>query len=158
MYYANKYRESNQDEKPPAKPKKENKGLKSKTKPLTLVEKLDRVFSQYVRKSASDDTQMSLCYTCGVGLHWKKLQCGHFMSRKHMATRWSLRNCRPQCSGCNEVKGGNLEVYAERLKLEYGDQILLSLANLAASTKKFSKQELQEKIDYYKELNKQLES
>jgi hypothetical protein len=156
MYYANKYR--NGADPKPERAIKPKKGLKSKIKPLTLVEKLDRVFSQYVRKSSADDTQMGLCYTCGVRLHWKKLQCGHFMSRKHMATRWSLRNCRPQCSGCNEVKGGNLEVYAERLKLEYGDQILLSLATISASSKKFSKVELQQMIDEYTDLNKKFKN
>lgn len=138
------------NEKPLPKEKKQ-KGLKSKTKPLTLVEQLDRVFSQFVRKSAASDLGLSYCYTCGLGMNWKKLQAGHFLSRKHMATRWDSRNVKCQCSDCNEIKQGNLKVYAERLQAEYGKDILLELSVLSAQSVKFSKPELKEMMYDLKE-------
>lgn len=64
MYYANKYR--NGADPKPEKVLKPKKGLKSKIKPLTLVEKLDRVFSQYVRKSTADGSGFVKCYTCPI--------------------------------------------------------------------------------------------
>ena len=32
-----------------------------------------------------------------------------------MILRWDLNNAKPQCSHCNQVLGGNLKVYRERL-------------------------------------------
>ena len=47
-----------------------------------IVKKLDTVFSQYIRLKNSVD-EISTCFTCGKQDHWKKLQNGHFQSRKH---------------------------------------------------------------------------
>jgi Bacteriophage Lambda NinG protein len=35
-----------------------------------------------------------------------------------MPTRFSEKNCRPQCKTCNEDKRGNLAVFSERLEAE----------------------------------------
>lgn len=156
MYYANKYR--NGADPKPKKVVKPKKGLKSKTKPLTLVEKLDRVFSQYVRKSSADDLGFANCYTCFTRSNWKKMQCGHFISRKHKSTRWDLMNCKIQCVDCNERKGGNLFVYRIHLENEYGKKEVLKLVAQSLTEKKFSKTELQQMIDEYTELNKQFKN
>ena len=67
-----------------------------------LVKKLDAVFSQYIRLKDADEFGNATCFTCGKVDHWKKLQNGHFQSRKHYATRWDEMNCQVQCvSGCN---------------------------------------------------------
>ena len=55
-----------------------------------LVKKLDTIFSQYIRKVNSDN-EISTCFTCGKQDHWKKLQNGHFQSRRHYSTRWDER-------------------------------------------------------------------
>ena len=143
------------NKKPPPKEKKP-KGLKSKTKPLTLVEQLDRVFSQFVRKSSADLTGICQCYTCTTKKHWKQMQCGHFMSRKHKNTRWDTDNVRVQCNICNENLNGNLVVYSENLVKECGKDILLELAVCASQSVKFSKPELEEMIYKYKELLKSI--
>ena len=66
-----------------------------------LVDKLDKVFSIYIRRRYADN-DIAECFTCGKQDHWKKLQNGHFQSRKHYATkvaRVELSNpmCRLQC-------------------------------------------------------------
>ena len=72
-----------------------------------IVKKLDTIFSQYIRLKDSNN-EVSTCFTCGKQDHWKKLQCGHFQSRKHYNTRWNENNCQVQCAGCNVFKyGGN---------------------------------------------------
>ena len=51
----------------------------------TLITKLDKVFSEYIRRRYAKN-DIATCVTCGKKDHWKKLQAGHFMSRKHYAT------------------------------------------------------------------------
>jgi hypothetical protein len=83
-----------------------------------LVDDLDIIFSQLVRLKEADENGMVKCYTCDDVKHWKQMQCGHFVSRAKMPTRFSEKNCRPQCKDCNEHKGGNEKVFAERLEAE----------------------------------------
>lgn len=84
-----------------------------------LVKALDDVFSKYIRKKHSKDG-IGRCYTCGKFDEPKNLQCGHFHSRKHMATRWEEANCRPQCVHCNMFSEGNKPQYTIRLMNELG--------------------------------------
>lgn len=83
-----------------------------------LVDDLDIIFSQLIRLKEADEHGMVKCFTCDDVKHWKQIQCGHFVSRAHMPTRFSEKNCRPECKKCNEDLRGNLVVFAERLELE----------------------------------------
>lgn len=148
------------DPKPLPKEKKPKTGLKRKgikKKPSTLIEKLDRVFSRFVRKSSANEHGICKCYTCGVELDWKKISNGHFISRKHFATRWDLDNCRTQCNICNEIKAGNLIVYRDNLTKEKGETFVLELIRKAMVETHFSKPELEEMIQEYKEKLKTLD-
>ncbi len=89
---------------------------KSKKKPSRskLVKKLDAVFSQYIRLKDSVG-EIATCFTCGKKDHWKKLQNGHFQSRKHYATRWDEQNCQVQCAGCNVFRYGEQFLFAKYL-------------------------------------------
>lgn len=84
-----------------------------------LIEDLDILFSQLVRLKEADEHGMVKCFTCDDVKHWKQMQCGHFIPRANMPTRFSEKNCRPQCKNCNEHKNGNLKVFAERLEAEH---------------------------------------
>jgi hypothetical protein len=83
-----------------------------------LIDDLDIIFSQLIRLSHADEHGMVQCFTCDIIRHWKQMQCGHFVSRAQMPTRFSVKNCRPQCKDCNEHKDGNLIVFSERLEAE----------------------------------------
>ena len=85
-----------------------------------LVKKLDNIFSQYIRLRYADDLGNTECFTCGKIDHWKKLQCGHFQSRKHYSTRWNETNCQVQCSGCNVFKYGEQYLFGLNLDKKYG--------------------------------------
>lgn len=76
-----------------------------KVKRSTLVKNLDTVFSQYIRLRYAKD-EIAECVTCGKKDHYKKLQCGHFMSRRHYSTRWDENNVGVQCYGCNITSQG----------------------------------------------------
>jgi hypothetical protein len=80
----------------------------------SLVTKLDTVFSQYIRrKDAIND--IATCVTCGKKDNWKKLQCGHFMSRRHYSTRWDENNVGVQCYGCNITNQGMQYAFSKYL-------------------------------------------
>jgi hypothetical protein len=83
-----------------------------------LIADYDFIFSQLVRLTAADENGMVKCYTCDAIGYWKYMQCGHFIQRDQMPTRFSLKNCRCQCGACNIELRGNLVVFAERLEAE----------------------------------------
>jgi hypothetical protein len=99
-----------------AKPKVKKVKKKSKSQ-AQLKKKLDAVFSKYIRQ-----IHPARCYTCGISKHRKNLQCGHFISRQYLMTRWHENNCRPQCVGCNVYGNGKPLDFEENLKRELGDQ------------------------------------
>ena len=121
-----------------------------KTKRSTLVKNLDTVFSKYIRlKDAIDE--VAECVTCGKKDHWKKLQNGHFMSRRHYSTRWEENNVGVQCYGCNITNQGQQFLFAKYLGLEVAEQMVIK----SKQTVKFSDDDLKDMIDYYKkELDK----
>jgi 5-methylcytosine-specific restriction endonuclease McrA len=80
----------------------------------TIITKLDNIFSQYIRLRYSKN-EISECVTCGKQDHWKKLQAGHFVSRKHYATRWDEDNVQVQCSGCNVFRYGEQYLFSKYL-------------------------------------------
>lgn len=121
-------------------PKTAKKPTRSK-----LVKKLDVVFSQYTRLSNADSRGMCTCVTCGKQFHWKKIQAGHFMSRKHYSTRWLEENVKPQCVGCNMFKSGEQYKFSKYL----GNKLAEELYKKSQEITKFTNVELQELIDLY---------
>lgn len=83
-----------------------------------LKKKLDTVFSIYIRSTAADQYGQAECYTCGLVAPWKQLQCGHYLRRSRLFTRWEPKNCRVQCYRCNIILKGNYEEFADRLMQE----------------------------------------
>lgn len=83
-----------------------------------LVSDLDHVFSQYIRNKYSDKNGIVECYTCGKKEKIADMQCGHFMGRSNLGTRWMDANCRPQCMECNYFKTGNIEEFEYKLHEE----------------------------------------
>ena len=86
-----------------------------------LMNDLDFAFRRIVKMTAADEFGIVTCYTCPNVGHWSMpfMQCGHFIKRGNMATRWDFRNARVQCKTCNENLEGNIKVYTERLEQEY---------------------------------------
>ena len=120
--------------------------MKSKPKRSTLVKNLDAVFSQYIRRKDAVN-EIAECVTCGKKDHYKKLQCGHFMSRRHYSTRWEINNVSVQCYGCNITNQGQQFLFAKYLGLEVAEQMVTKSKQVV----KFTDSDLQDMIDYYKE-------
>lgn len=85
-----------------------------RSKSISVLKKeLDKVFSLYIRHVFP-----KVCYTCGkIDV---KLQCGHFVARNYLATRFDEDNCRPQCVGCNIWGNGKPLDFEEHLVREIG--------------------------------------
>jgi 5-methylcytosine-specific restriction endonuclease McrA len=112
----------------------------------TIITKLDNIFSQYIRLRYSKN-EISECVTCGKQDHWKKLQAGHFVSRKHYATRWDEDNVQVQCSGCNVFRYGEQYLFSKYLGVDLSEELLIKSRKI----QKFSDNELLEMIELYTE-------
>ena len=116
-------------------------------KPLrkNLIKQLDTIFSQYIRQRYAK-SGIAICVTCGKQDEWKKLQAGHFMSRRHYSTRWDEDNVQVQCYGCNVMNQGQQFLYSKYL----GEEMSITLLNKSREIVKFADVDLLEKIEYYK--------
>lgn len=111
-----------------------------------LIKKLDTIFSRWVRLSNSVN-EICTCVTCGKESHWKDIQAGHFISRKHYSTRWDERNVLPQCVGCNVFKYGEQYKYSLYLGNKLSKKLLIESRNII----KFTNAELEDMIKEYTE-------
>jgi|TARA_R100000455_G_C6259374_1_gene114899 hypothetical protein len=129
--------------------------MPKKTTRSKLVKKADAVFSEYIRRRFADRNGITECCTCGKKDHWKKLQCGHFQSRRFYSTRWDEQNCAVQCSGCNVFKYGEQYKFSIYIDQKYGPGTSEGLLKKANKIYKLSNYDIQEIIEYYKaELSK----
>lgn len=129
---------------------KTKKRVPNKLSKKKLTEKLDRVFSQYIRLKYSDSRGMCECISCGKHQHWKEIQNGHYMSRRYFSTRWSEDNCRPQCVACNIFNQGNIQAYRVALIKQIGEQrVNLIEARARQETFKYGEFELNAMIKHY---------
>ena len=116
-----------------------------------LKKKLDAIFSKYVRLSNADKNGYVKCYTCGVKKYWEKdgMQAGHFMSRKHTATRFDEQNVKPQCYSCNCHFYGRQFIFGKNLDKEFGEGTADALLQKSRQTQKNTVIDLQELIELY---------
>jgi len=121
-----------------------------------LIVALDRVFSKYIRTKYSKNGFVE-CVTCGRSYEIKKIQNGHFMSRKSYSTRWDEENCAPQCYGCNVMQQGQQFLFSKYIDKKYGEGYSQILLIKSKQTVKFADFELQEMIDDYTNRLKVLE-
>lgn len=124
-----------------------------KEKPINkLIEKLDALHSEWIRRSNADENGIVKCFTCHKEDHWKKMQCGHFQSRRHRTTRWHNLNTKPQCVGCNMFKQGEQYLFGKNLDLLHGEGTAQKMEVLASQTCKLSRADLNFMISEYEQL------
>lgn len=87
---------------------------------MSYKAKLDRIFSEYIRRRDSDENGFGRCISCGKIVHWKDADCGHYVNRKHLATRYDEQNCNLQCRSCNRFDEGNIQGYRRGLVAKIG--------------------------------------
>ena len=131
-------------------PIRKSSGKKKVNVKQKLRDKLDEVFSKYVRLKHSDNNGYCHCISCGKIVFWKQIQNGDYMSRRYLSTRFAEDNCRPQCVACNMFNQGNIQMYRRGLVNEIGEQrVDLIEARARQETCKYSEFEYNELIKHY---------
>ena len=125
--------------------------MEKKASRSKVIKQLDSVYSKYIRQRDAVN-EIATWFTCGKRDHWKRLQNGHFQSRKHYSTRWDETNCQVQCAGCNVFKYGEQFLFGQNLDVKYGLGTSNELYLKAKKTVKISTVELQDMIKHYKYL------
>ena len=111
--------------------------------------KADKWFSMFIRLRDSDDNGIGTCCTCGKMLPIKQMDCGHFIKRQHMATRFSEINCAIQCKKCNAFEQGRNEDF-ERYLIKRWGQDKVNLLKLP-QTRKMTKYDIDYLAVYFKQ-------
>lgn len=121
-------------------------------------DKLDRVFSQYIRlRDMMMPGRVFRCISCGAVMSIRQADCGHYINRQHMATRYSEVNCNAQCRHCNRFDEGNMSGYRAGLVKKYGEAKVIMLEAQKNEVRKYSDVEYQALITHYqKEIKRML--
>lgn len=120
-----------------------------KTPYKKAVAKLDKVFSEYIRRR---DTVGGVgnCCSCGKSTLYGAGDCGHFINRRWMATRWREDNCHFQCRFDNRFNEGDLPGYYKFMVDKYGQDHVDYLYALSRETAKFTIPEIELMVKEYR--------
>jgi hypothetical protein len=88
-------------------------------------------FSLFIRLRDSDEHGIVKCCTCPARKHWKKMQAGHYVTRKKEATLYDEKCVNGQCAGCNRWQGGKPIEYEQFLERKYGAGTALAIRTKA---------------------------
>ncbi len=123
-----------------------------------LIDKLDTIFSKYIRLRDSNEKGYFKCITSGEYVFWKDGDAGHFMSRNHMATRWDEQNVNGQGRADNRFKAGRQYEHGLAIDKKFGKGTADKLLMKSKSACKFEDFELEEMIEKYKKKLKDAEA
>ncbi len=85
------------------------------------------------------------------------IQCGHYMTRGKMPTRFDFKNCNPQCYICNERNKGEQALHGSFIDKVYGKDSATTLIDRSKMVMKFSNWHLLTIEEWCKGLVKELE-
>jgi len=137
--------------------RKELKAAKDKLKGRDdYINELDRVFGAYVRYRDKDKPCICCSKHLSVGWVGGKYEAGHYISRRHYATRWDEENVNAQKKYCNRWLKGNHAGYRDGLIQRYGEATVIRLEALAKTEAHISTERIREMIVEYKQKLKEL--
>ena len=121
-----------------------------------LKKELDKWFSLFIRLRNATSEGLVQCITSGRTYHYKNIHAGHFISRRHLATRWCELNVAPQSAADNLFGQGEQYKFGLALDNKYGEGTAEELQYKSRQTIKMSRIDYEEKISYYKDLVEKL--
>lgn len=121
-----------------------------------LIRKLDFYLSKFVRLRDVGENGNFRCISCGRVLSYEWMDCGHYIPRANMATRFNERNCNGQCFKCNRLQDGMSREYRKGMLEKYGIDEVAKLESLKNTTRQWENFELEELIEHYKKAVKAL--
>jgi hypothetical protein len=119
-----------------------------------LKKDLQKVFNEYIRLRDNGKP----CISCG---EYNTLQAGHYFAVSgYDGLRFDEDNVHGECARCNCWDESHLIKYGINLKNKIGEQDYQDLMDRASAYKmngyRFSRMEIEEKIEYYKQKVKEL--
>lgn len=123
-----------------------------------LKDRCWKLVSEYVRRSDADEGGTATCFTCGKLAHWTELHAGHFVPGRTNAVLFDLRVIRPQCPQCNIWRGGAYHEYTLKMIDQFGREEVDRLLSLRHKVVKFTRSDLEELIEAFKEKLGELET
>lgn len=123
------------------------------------MRKADAAFSLFIRTRDSQPYagRAFRCISCGRVLPIGQADCGHYVNRQHMATRFSELNCNAQCRHCNRFDEGNAQGYRRGLALKIGEEKVEMLEAMKHMANKLSAFDLEQIAVHYKKRTKEFE-
>lgn len=126
-----------------------------KTDKGKAIAKLDKVFSLYIRQRDFENGYFK-CISCGQIKPFEQADCGHYINRQHMATRYDEKNCNSQCRKCNRFEESASQGYRRGLIDKYGEKAVTLLEIKKFNTCHLSLPEIEILTKYYKNKIKEL--
>ena len=117
-----------------------------------LKAKLDKLFSEYIRKRDSDHRGICKCISCGkeAEAFGGSTHAGHLFSRRYLSTRWDEKNENSQCAYCNTFLNGNQLKAARGVDAKWGEGTVDELESRIHTTVKLSRTDYEEAIENIK--------
>ena len=127
-----------------------------KLKPIHRT--LDKYFSLYIRKRDTQRMEGTFghCCSCGRIITFTDCDCGHFISRDRIATRWDTRNAHAQCRNCNRFRSGEQYAHGIYIANRYGQSVLDELRWKSQHPIHYTDAEIKTMTDYFREKYKAL--
>lgn len=131
------------------KVRKEKSLTKKRFSRTSLIREADRVASLFIRER----DKWKPCVTCYR--NWEdNFQNGHFMSRKHLSTRWLDKNMNWQCPACNLYWSGEQYKHSRAIDMMYWIWTAEQIMRLSNDSTKTTDDEILHYIRlYYYELS-----
>src|SRR5678809_1463045 len=104
--------------------------------------KLNKVFSEFIRLRDSDENGYITCITSGRKVFWKDADAGHFISRRHLATKYHEHNVNGQSRHDNRFQYGRQFEYSKAIDKKWGNGTADRLLVLSRTTCKMGKFEI----------------
>lgn len=131
---------------------------KPTTRKPNLKTRLDKEFSLFIRQRDQLPGGVFRCISCGQIKPYEQADCGHYINRQHMSTRFDEMNCNAQCRSCNRYQEGNAQGYRQGLIQKYGERDVILLEAKKKDSRKYDDFQYNELIKHYKVLNNVLKS
>jgi hypothetical protein len=130
-----------------------------KTTTAKLKAKLDKLFSEYVRKRDSDHRGLCKCISCGkeAPAFGGSMHAGHLFSRRYLSIRFDPKNVNSQCSYCNTFLNGNQIKAARGVERKWGTGTVDDLESRMHITTKLSRVDYEEAIENIRQKIKELD-
>lgn len=118
--------------------------------------KLWKIFSEYIRLRDANEHGYCICCTSGQYVHWKDCDAGHFISRRHMATKYHEKNVHAQGRFQNRFNQGEQYEYGIFIDRKYGNGTAEMLVQKSRMPCKIGQFEIDQMAKYYSEKVKEI--